>query len=213
MISQKRSSWLPTLAFGLVAAATPANPATAATENTGKGRSVGLAPLADREQAARSYFTDRPLLTQDGQTVRFYTDLLKDKVVLIQFIYTQCKESCPLITKQMADTQQVLGNRMGKDIYFLSLTVDPEQDTPERMKEYSHQFKTGKGWLFLTGRKEDVDAVTHKLGQTSAVVEGHSPIFILGNVRTAHWMKMQPFSTPSHIAEQLLKLAEESGSP
>jgi protein SCO1/2 len=172
-----------------------------------------LAPLADRERAARSYFTDRPLLTQDGQTVRFYTDLLKDKVVLIQFIYTQCKEACPLTTQQMADTQRVLGNRLGKDIYFLSLTVDPEQDTPERMKEYSHQFKAGKGWLFLTGRKEDVDTVTHKLGQTSAVVEGHPPIFILGNVRTAHWMKMQPFSTPSHIAEQLLKLAEESDSP
>ena len=168
-------------------------------------------PAINREEANRRYFTDRLLVNQEGQAMRFYSDLLKGKVVLIQFLYTQCQEACPLTTKQLADTQKLLDGRLGKDIVFLSLTVDPETDTPQRLKEYSQRFKADKGWWFLTGNKQDVDGVAHKLGQTAPVAEGHLPIFILGNVRTGHWMKMMPSSMPPQIAEQLLKLADEKG--
>jgi protein SCO1/2 len=178
--------------------------------------SAQLGTVAPQSQAGmandepdRAYFSDRRLVTQDGNEVKFYTDLLKDKVVLIQFIYTRCAEACPLTTKQLADTQKLLGKRLGRDIYFLSISVDPQRDTPEHLKAYSQQFKAGKGWLFLTGHKEDVGYVTNKLGQVSPVIEGHLPIFLLGNVRTGHWLKMQPYSAPSLIAEQLLALADE----
>ncbi len=162
-----------------------------------------------KDEAARRYFSDRKLITQDGNEVRFYSDLLKDRVVLIQFIYTHCKEACPLTTQQLADTQKLLGEHLGRDIYFLSISVDPQRDTPELLQAFSEKFGAGKGWFFLTGSKQDVDHVTHKLGQVSPVAEGHLPIFLLGNVKTGHWLKMQPYSKPSLIAEQLLTLAEE----
>lgn len=163
-----------------------------------------------RDEGNRAYFTDRVLITQHGKEVRFYSDLLRGKTVLIQFLYTRCREACPLTTKQLADTQAKLEQRLGKDVWFLSLSVDPGTDTPERLNEYGRRFKAGPGWLFLTGKKEDIDAVAQKLGQSSPVIEGHLPIFILGNVGTGHWMKLQPYSAPSLIAKQLLTLADES---
>jgi protein SCO1 len=162
-----------------------------------------------REAADRAYFSDRILITQEGNPLRFYSDLLKDKTVLIQFMYTQCQEACPLTTKQLADTQPLLGQRLGKDILFLSLSVDPGKDTPALLQDYSRRFKAGPGWLFLTGDKSNMDAITHQLGQVSPYIEGHLPIFILGNVRTGHWMKLQPYTTPTAIARELLELANE----
>lgn len=199
--------------FAAALHAGPARPETSAPHTRPpepKGGASAAQPAMSRDEADRAYFTDRVLITQHGKEVRFYSDLLRGKTVLVQFLYTQCKEACPLTTKQLADTQTKLGKRLGRDIYFLSLSVDPANDTPERLNEYSRRFQAGPGWLFLTGKKEDVDAVTHKLGQTSPVIEGHLPIFILGNVQTGHWMKLQPYSTPSVIAEQLLTLADES---
>ena len=201
------------LACSLSSAMVSANPPLPSSPSIGGHRHqvAPAEPTINREEANRRYFTDRLLVNQDGQAMRFYSDLLKDKVVLIQFLYTQCQEACPLTTKQLADTQKLLDGRLGKDIVFLSLTVDPETDTPQRLKDYSQRFKAGKGWWFLTGTKQDVDGVAHQLGQTAPVAEGHLPIFILGNVRTGHWIKMMPSSTPPLIAEQLLKLADEKG--
>lgn len=170
---------------------------------------IASQPSMSHDEAARRYFSDRKLTTQDGRQVKFYTDLLKDKVVLIQFIFTRCTDACPLTTKQLADTQKLLGERLGEDIFFLSISVDPQRDTPEQLKAYSQRFNAEKGWLFLTGHKEDVDQINRKLGQVSPVVEGHLPIFLLGNVRTGHWLKMQPYSASTLIAEQLLTLADE----
>ncbi|MGR9073455.1 MAG: SCO family protein [Gammaproteobacteria bacterium] len=161
------------------------------------------------KRGEQSYFTDLPLMTHNGEQKKFYTDLLKDKVVLIHFIFTDCKDACPMTTVQLKNTQKFLGDRLGQDIYFLSITVDPEVDTPERLKDYSRRLNADKGWLFLTGKKQDVDTVSSKLGQLSPVPEGHLPLFLLGNVNTGHWLKMQPFSAPAKIAEQLLALAQE----
>ena len=166
-------------------------------------------PTISHDEATRLYFSDSELITQDNKKVKFYTDLLKDKVVLIQFIFTQCTDACPLTTKQLADTQKILGDRLGNDIYFLSISVDPEQDTPKLLKEYSQRFNAKKGWFFLTGLKQNVDKVNRKLGQAAPVKEGHLPLFLIGNVKTGHWLKMQPYSAPSMIAEQLLSLADE----
>lgn len=168
-----------------------------------------LQAAVTQDEAARQYFSDSKLTTQDGNEVRFYTDLLKERVVLIQFIYTHCKEACPLTTQQLADTQKLLGERLGKDIYFLSISVDPERDTPDLLQEFGDKFGAGKGWFFLTGSKQNVELVTRKLGEVAPVAEGHLPIFLLGNVKTGHWLKMQPYTQPSLIAEQLLTLADE----
>src|SRR5712691_5690431 len=114
-----------------------------------------------------NYFPNIPLTTQDGKTVHLYDDLLKDKKVVINFIYTRCGDSCPLETARLAQLQRILGDRMGRDIFFYSFSVDPVRDTPEELKAYAEKFHAGPGWLFLTGKKADIEAVRKKLGQAA----------------------------------------------
>ena len=109
-----------------------------------------------------NYFPNVPLITHNGETVNFFDDLIKDKVVVINFIYTHCPDSCPLETAQLAKVQKIMGERLGKDVFFYSITVDPENDTPQVLKEYRDRFKAR--WTFLTGKKEDIIQLRKKLG-------------------------------------------------
>ena len=120
------------------------------------------APASSRWRG--DYFPNIPLLTQDGKTVRFYDDLIKDKVVAINFIYTHCSDSCPAETASMRQVQKALGDRVGRDIFFYSISIDPEHDTPAVLKAYSEKFRVGPGWTFLTGNKADITFLRKKLG-------------------------------------------------
>lgn len=137
-----------------------------------------------------AYLPNVPLITQDGQQVRFYEDLIKDKRVMINFIYTRCQDACPLATAKLAQVQRRLGDRVGRDLFIYSITLDPEHDTPELLKAYAQRFRAGPGWLFLTGTREDIDAVRFKLGQRRKK-EQHTNIVLLGNKGT--WMKSPLF--------------------
>ncbi len=99
------------------------------------------------------YFTNIKLVDQDGKTVRFYNDLIKDKVVAINFIFTHCGDSCPLETANLSKVKNLLGDRVGKDIFFYSISIDPDHDTPKVLKAYSKNFGAGLGWRFLSGKK------------------------------------------------------------
>jgi protein SCO1/2 len=162
---------------------------------------------ARAEAAARwgaDYFPNVALTTQDGKPVRFYDDLLKDKLVAIDLIYTHCKYSCPLETARLAQVQKLLGDRVGKDIFFYSITLDPERDTPAVLKAYAEKFHAGPGWLFLTGKKEDVKLISQKLGLLSlddAPVnrDGHTPELMVGNVATGQWMRNSAVDNPRFL--------------
>src|SRR6266852_9178657 len=124
-------------------------------------------------------FPNVPLTTQDGTIVHFYDDLLKGKAVVINTMYTSCKDECPLETARLVQVQRLLGERMGKDIFFYSITTDPKRDKPEVLKAYAEKFGVGLGWLFLTGNEEDLKLVIKKLGLAAARDlarrDGHSP--------------------------------------
>src|SRR3954451_5515398 len=111
--------------------------------------------------------TNLELTTHEGRTVRFYDDLIKGKIVAIDLIYTTCRYACPLETARLAQVQKLIGDRMGKDVFFYSISIDPENDTPEVLKAYAEKFHTGPGWLFLTGKKADIDLISRKLGLAS----------------------------------------------
>ncbi len=150
-----------------------------------------------------NYFPNVELTTQDGKNVRFYDDLLKDKVVAIALIYTRCLDNCPLETARMAQVQRLLGDRMGKDIYFYSITIDPKHDTPEVLKAYAKKFKAGPGWTFLTGKEADVELIGRKLGLYSTPDpndrDGHMPSLLIGNVATGQWRKNSATDNPSFL--------------
>ena len=151
-----------------------------------------------------NYFPNVPLVTQDGKTVHFYADLLKGKMVVINFIYTKCRDSCPMETAKLAQVQRLLGDRVGRDVFFYSISIDPERDTPAELKEYADKFHAKPGWLFLTGEQSDIEVVRKKLGQAARPGEngltGHSTSVTLGNEETGQWMQDSALDDPSYMA-------------
>jgi len=168
-------------------------------------------PSTPNEQKARQYFTDLPLLTQEGKSVRFYTDVLKDRVVLINFVYTNCEDSCPLVTQQLTQVRDRLGEMFDDPIRFVSISTDPTRDTPQALAKFAQQQKADEpGWLFLTGEKENIDFIIKRLVQFSPQAEAHSTLMIAGNVRTRHWIKIMPMTPVPGIVVKLQTLASES---
>ena len=174
----------------------------------GGGRNQTPPDDASPSDAAAKYFPDTVLLTQDNKPVRFYSDLLKGKVVLINFLFTTCKGVCSPMTANLAKVQKYLGERVGRDVLLLSITVDPETDTPDVLKKYADSFKAQPGWYFLTGEKKNVDWVLYKLGGYVEDREKHSSVLIVGNEATGEWMKVHAMSNPTEIAGAVTKLFE-----
>ncbi|HJZ67052.1 MAG TPA: SCO family protein [Blastocatellia bacterium] len=154
-----------------------------------------------------NYFPNVMLTTQDGSTVRFYDDLVKDKVVAINLIYTTCKYNCPLETARLAQVQKMLGDRVGRDIFFYSITIDPIQDTPAALKAYAEKYHAGPGWLFLTGKQQDIDLISKKLGLDSlpnpSDPDRHIPALLIGNAATGLWMRNSAMDNPRFLAIKL----------
>ena len=116
----------------------------------------------DRTQAR--YFPNVELTTHEGKKVRFYDDLIKDKIVIINFMYAECKGICPGITANLLKVQKLLGDRIGRDIFMYSITLKPEEDSPQDLRHYAQMHKVKPGWLFLTGKPDEIDALRRKLG-------------------------------------------------
>jgi len=153
------------------------------------------------------YFPNVVLTTQDGVPVHFYDDLVKGKIVAISLIYTTCKYACPLETARLAQVAKLLGDRMGRDVFFYSITIDPEHDTPQVLKEYAEKFHAGKGWTFLTGKSEDIEQISKKLGLYSEPnprnPDGHTPMLLIGNEATGQWMRNSATDNAKFLARTI----------
>jgi len=135
------------------------------------------------------FFPNLPVVNQEGQALKFYDDLIKDKIVVVMFIYTSCTDICPLTTARMTQIEDRLGAAVGRDIFIVSMTVDPVTDTPQRLKEYARRFGTGPGWTFVTGKPEDIRAINYRLGERSKVLSDHRNEIVLGNDVTGEWQR------------------------
>jgi protein SCO1 len=161
-------------------------------------------------QWGETHFPNVELITQHGKKVRFYDDLIKGKVVAIELIYTTCKYNCPLETARMVQLQKQLGDRMGKDVFFYSITIEPEHDTPEVLKEYASKYHVGPGWLFLTGKPADIKLISRRLGLDSLPngndPDGHTPSLLIGNEATGIWMKNSALDNTKFMALKIEQL-------
>lgn len=170
---------------------------------------VGGAAAAAGTRDARTYFTDLELRAHDGRTLRFYSDVLEGRTVLINVIYANCKDACPLITQRLNEVRALVGERFGRDVHFVTLTSDPERDSPASLREFAaKQSADVAGWIFLTGERANVEHILKKLGQFSQTVESHSTLLIAGNVGAKRWSKIRPDAPPLAIAERLKLLAD-----
>ena len=184
-------------------------PAWSAVPTTGSAGAPAATP-GQSEAASRQYFTDLELLTQNGDQVRFYSDVLKDRVVLINFIFTHCQDACPMMTQKLKSSRALLDEQIRNRVHFISISIDPERDTPAAMKEFASRYDLAddSNWVFLTGAPENVNTIVKKLGQYTSEVENHSTLVLAGNVNDHYWMKIPPMDPPGIIAERLRLLAQ-----
>ncbi|HEV8367724.1 MAG TPA: SCO family protein [Pyrinomonadaceae bacterium] len=165
----------------------------------------GRQPLkSDSQSGAEKYFTDVELVDQNGQKKRLFSDLMKDHVVIVHSFISTCKGACPVINRNLQEIQKVVGDKLGKSVHILSITVDPLEDTAPRLLEFSRKSQAKSGWYFLTGEKANVDFALKKFGLYVEDKEQHLRILILGNARTGLWKKAFGLAQ----TEELVKVIE-----
>jgi len=165
----------------------------------------------ERMERARHYFGDERLIDQDGVSHRFFSDLLNQHVVLINVIFTDCKDACPMQTQRLQFVREQLGDQFGAEYHFLSLSVDPDRDDPAALKAFAvKQDADLPGWRFLTADKATMLTILGKLGQWTDDPNNHSMLLIAGNARNAHWVKLRPDSPPERIVEDLKRLVSSN---
>jgi len=162
-----------------------------------------------RERIRERHFPNVLLTTHEGKKVRFYDDLIKDKIVVINFMYVKCDGVCPGITANLVKLQKLLGSRLGRDIFMYSFTLKPEQDSPEVLRDYAKAYRAKKGWTFLTGTPEDMELLRRKLGFTDpdpkldADKSNHIGNVRYGNEALQLWGSCPGLSKASWMAESI----------
>jgi len=176
----------------------------------------GLTPAQAQESTesrARSYFTDTVLINQNGEKMRLYSDLLKDKTVIIDSFFGTCTGSCLPMNRSLERIQEALGDRLGKDAHIISISVDPAVDTPASLKAYAKKLNARPGWYFVTGDKANVDFALKKLGQFVDVKTDHLNVFIIGNLKTGLWKKAFGLAKSEELMKVVESVINDPGAP
>jgi protein SCO1/2 len=139
------------------------------------------------------YFPNLPVQDQHGRTLRFFDDVLADRIVVVSFVFTRCTDICPLTTARLAQAAERLEDVLGKSVHFVSISVDPVNDTPDKLLAYAQAFHSGPGWTFLTGRLEDIRAINARFGERMRSLNDHRNEVLLGNVTTREWQRTNAF--------------------
>lgn len=166
-------------------------------------------PLSARDVIRERYFPNVLLRTQENRTVRLYDDLIKNKIILINFMFTNCDGICPLVTQNLARVQRLLGGRAGRDVFFCSFSLDPQHDTPSVLKAYADLHKAGSGWSFLTGTPGEMEMLRRRLGfvdpdpAVDADRESHIGNVRYGNEPRTLWGACPGMSSPQFIVDAL----------
>jgi protein SCO1 len=151
------------------------------------------------EHSLRTRIPDLVLLNQDGQRVNFYSDLIKGKVVVINFFFSSCQFVCPMQGEAFSKLQRAFGNRLGKDVFLISITSDPLTDTPERLKAWGARFAAKPGWTLLTG---DEKTIHNLLVLLTGYIPGrgeHTPMLLILNDETGKWIREYGLTAPERV--------------
>ncbi len=169
---------------------------------------AGQAQSAPSSRLAR-HFPNVPLRTQDNRDVRFYDDLVKGKVVLINFMFTTCTSLCPRSTANLVKVQELLGDHADRDVFLVSISVDPDHDTPAVLKRYAERYHTRPGWTFVTGKREDVDLIRRGLGvRDNDDQSQHTGMLIYGNEAFGRWASTPVMHSPATLAAIVLRVVD-----
>ncbi len=173
---------------------------------------LSKAKLANIDYTAEeNYFTNVKLINQYGEEMSLFDDLLRDKVVVINPYFLSCTGSCPVMNGMMKELQDYFGDRVGKDVHLISISVDPEHDTPEKVKAYAESMGAKRGWYLLTGTRENIDMALWKLGNQSPRPEDHKTILMVGNIPTRLWKKANGLAPVTEIVKVVESVLYDEG--
>ena len=151
------------------------------------------------EDAASVELHNMGLIDQDGEAVRFVDDVVGDRIVVMDFVYTTCTTVCPVLSAILGQVQRQLADDLGPELRLVSVSVDPVRDTPERLKAYAASHRAGPDWLWLTGEKTEVDEVLRGLGAYTPNFEDHPSMVLVGDTRTGEWKRFFGFPGPDKV--------------
>jgi cytochrome oxidase Cu insertion factor (SCO1/SenC/PrrC family) len=155
---------------------------------------------------AKKMIPDLTVQTQDNQTYKFYTDLVKGKLVIINFIYTSCAAICPLSGETFTKLQTALGDRLGKDVFLITITTDPEIDSVQKLKTWSEKFKPKNGWTFVTGEKSAMTSLLNALSGEGPRKGYHTPQILMVNDNEDSWITAYGLDSPANLLNALERL-------
>jgi len=159
-----------------------------------------------QSKSAHIGIPDVRLLTQNGETVNLRDDVIGERIVVVDFVYTTCTTVCPVLSAILGQVQNRLGDRLGDDVMLISLTVDPLRDTPQRLKAYSENHRAGDGWVWLTGDKQTVDDVLRRFGAYTPNFEDHPSMILVGDGQSEEWSRFLGFPGASKIIDKIDEL-------
>ena len=169
-------------------------------------------PLNAKTTPSVGYFPNTLVQTHEGRTLRFYNDVMRGKIVVFNMMYAVCTGICPGNTANLRHVQQALGSRLGKDIFMVSMTLQPEFDNPRVLKDYVKRYDIQPGWMFLTGQPNEMNVIRRKLGffNDDPAIDGdlanHTGMVRIGNESLDRWFSMPALSRPQQIARAVLQL-------
>jgi protein SCO1 len=188
--------------------------AAAVPRNTHASEAQRYPAAKSAAERVRQLLPNPQLTTHENKRVRFYDDLVRGRTVLVNLMYTQCKESCPMTLANLHKVQKKLAEHVGKDVLMLSLTVDPEHDTAPVLADHAEMIGAGPGWLFATGHKADIDAIRKALGMYELYDEAdgttHLNLVTIGNEPLGQWCAIPALSTPEDIAQTVQRVMRKA---
>lgn len=174
---------------------------------SGRQSRLSLFPLLLIFFSTSGWAADKPaikdvaVVTQEGRPVRFYSDLVKGRVVAVNFVFTSCTTVCPLMGARFARLQQLLGET--SNVSLISVSIDPATDTPARLSAWSRKLGARPGWTLVTGAKPDIESLAQSLGAPIANPGDHAPLVLVIDDRHGTWQRLDGLTDPARLAQIL----------
>lgn len=193
------------------AAAMAAGPQSSSHHDHSSHHMPSPSPKLESVELSGVSVPDSELLDQDGNPIHFHSDLVRDKVVVMNFIFTTCTTICPPMGANFGKLQDELGERFGRDVFLISVSVDPTTDTPQRLKAWGERFGARPGWTLVTGPKARIDELLKDLQVFTPEYEDHSPTVLVGNDRAGTWRRAYGLAPTAQLAELIAAVGASGG--
>jgi protein SCO1/2 len=168
---------------------------------------VLISPVTDvfasaKRSTSRLVVPQAKLVRDDGESVSFSNEINDGRPVILSFIFTSCTTICPVITNTLAQVQNKLGKERNS-VRIVSITIDPEEDTPSRLKAYGEKYHAGSEWHHYTGTIQEIIKIAKAFGVYHGNKMAHTPVIFLRKSQNAPWIRFDGFAKAEEILSEI----------